>query len=169
MEISNNKNPRITMKKLLGIVVLGLLLSGNAYAETKLDCKYFDSYITTHTKTSSSTTTPVSNVLNYITIVLDMENKKIISTHSPGSYGLRGSKQRWFNDYITWYRFIKLENEKKLIDVIGSLNRYSLTYTYEMKTSRYSGIPNDKQNPLKIDPLEDISISWRCEIKKKKL
>tara|TARA_B100001964_G_scaffold190776_1_gene212924 strand:+ start:222 stop:695 length:474 start_codon:yes stop_codon:yes gene_type:complete len=157
------------MKKLLGIVILGLLWCNVGFAETRLDCKYYDSYQLVHTKTTTTSITPVTNVLNYITIILDMENKKIISAHSPGAYGLRGSKQKWLEENIIWYRYIKLENEKKLIDVSGSLNRYSLTYTYEKHTSEYSGVPYDKQNPLKIDPLEDISISWRCEIKKKKL
>ena len=67
------------MKKLLGIVILGLLWCNVGFAETRLDCKYYDSYQLVHTKTTTTSITPVTNVLNYITIILDMENKKIIS------------------------------------------------------------------------------------------
>ena len=158
------------MKKLLSIIVLGLLFSGNSsFAKTKLNCKYFDSWRMVHTETTSTTTSPVSNVLDYITIVLDMENKKIIQTHSPGVYSFSGSKQKWSEDHISWLKRIKLEDEKKLIDIAGSLDRYSLTYSYTEDISGYSGKPYDKQNPLKIIQLENVWIAWRCEIKKKKL
>ena len=144
-----------------------ILLSGNAYAGKKLDCKYFDSHHEAHTETTTTYLGEVKNPLKYITILLDMENKKIIRTYSPDTYGFAGSKQKWTDGHISWFNKKNLKNEKKLIRVDGTLYRYTGKYVYTKETLKYSGIPNNKENPLKVNPFENLSITWKCEAKKK--
>ena len=156
------------MKKLLGILVLGLLWCSVGFAETKLDCKYYDSIRYTHTETTSTYSGELKNIIKYITIILDMDKKKIIKTYSPDPMDNYGSQLKWDEGHITWYKKIKLENEKKLIDVYGTLDRYTGRYEYNKKISKYSGIPYSKDNPLKIDLLEEIKIAFKCEVKKTK-
>ena len=156
------------MKKLLGILVLGLLWCNVGFAETRLDCKYYDSIRITHTETTSTYSGELKNSLKYITIILDMDKKKIIKTYSPDPMDNYGSKLKWDEGHIIWHKKTKLESEKKLIDVSGTLDRYSGRYYYNKKTSKYSGIPYSKDNPLKIHLLEEIKIDYKCEAKQKK-
>ena len=156
------------MKKLLGIVVLVLMWCNVGFAETRLDCKYYDSIRITHTETTSTYSGELKNIIKYITIILDMENKKIIKTYSQDSMDNYGSQLKWEESHITWYKKTKLENEKKLIEVSGTLDRYTGRYEYNKKIHKYSGVPYSKDNPLKIDLLEEIKIAFKCEVKKTK-
>ena len=149
-------------------MVLGLLWCNVGVAETRLDCKYYDSIRYTHTETTTTSSGELKNIIQYITIILDIDKKKIIKTYSPDSMDNYGSSLKWEESHITWYKKTKLENEKKLIDVSGTLDRYTGRYHYKKKIHKYSGVPYSKENPLKIDPLEEIIISYKCEIKKTK-
>ena len=65
------------MKKLLGIVVLGLLLSGNAYAENIFDCKI------------NTTDTPGNPVSARLVIKVDDNSSAVLSTgdNETGKFG----------------------------------------------------------------------------------
>ena len=143
------------MKKLLGIVVLGLLWCSIGYAETRLDCKYYDSLRTVHTDTGM-TIGEIKNSQKFITIILDMENKKIIKTYSPNLSDYSGSKLIWEEGKIVWWKNKKLGNGK-LLEVWGNLDRYTGRYHYQKKILKDF-----------LTPLEEIIISYKCEIKKTK-
>ena len=143
------------MKKLLAILVLGLLWCNVGFAETRLDCKYYDSIRMVHAETTI-TSGEIKNAQKFITIILDMEKKKIIQTYSPDLSDYSGSKLIWEEEKIVWYKHKKLGNGK-LLKVWGNLDRYTGRYHYEKKIFKDV-----------LTPLEEIIISYKCEIKKTK-
>ena len=125
------------------------------FAETRLNCKYYDSLRTVHAETTT-TIGEIKNAQKFITIILDMENKKIIQTYSPDLSDYSGSKLIWEEGKIVWYKHKKLGNEK-LLKVWGNLDRYTGRYHYEKKIFKDV-----------LTPLEEIIISYKCEVKKTK-
>ena len=76
------------MKKLLGIIVLGLLLSGNAYAkEVNLSCE-LSKYIEKRWALAEEIQTPLSKVsaadLKKLTLSFDMENERFLGSNLIG-------------------------------------------------------------------------------------
>ena len=63
------------MKKLL-LILVALLWCNVGFAETRLDCKYYDSIRITHTETSSTYSGELKNIIQYMTIILDLDKKK---------------------------------------------------------------------------------------------
>ena len=64
------------MKKLLAILVISLLWCNVGFAETRLDCKYYDSIRITHTETSSTYSGELKNIIQYMTIILDLDKNE---------------------------------------------------------------------------------------------
>ena len=63
------------MKKLL-LILVALLWCNVGFAETRLDCKYYDSIRITHTETNSTYSSELKNIIQYMTIILDLDKKK---------------------------------------------------------------------------------------------
>ena len=137
------------MKKLLAIVVLGLLWSGNANAEViTLDCK-FVSGIETNDK--YQTEKKLYNEINKV-VILDVKKKKIIQAdyHYGGddyfngysgwdSGTSNGQDSPWSETRIRWESFSYADsNRKTLISMYSAeINRVS----GQMKTSLLFKLP----------------------------
>ena len=141
------------MKKLLAILVLGLMWSNVGFAEKiKLDCKYSDSLRQVMTSGATLTSSEIKKAPKQITISLDMKNKKIIHIY-PLIFGVQ---TKWEEDKIIWYKQEKLENGK-LMRAYGVLDRYTGRYDYEKKFLKDA-----------LEVTESVLITWKCKTKKKK-
>ena len=90
------------MKKLLGIIVVGLLLSGSAYsAETNIKCTFEKGKYVFHKNRGGETfNNKDKSYYEDIYIVLDKQNKKIISY--PSMDGTAFKLKNWGDDTILW-------------------------------------------------------------------
>ena len=116
------------MKKLLGIVVLGLLLSGNAYAKIiKLHCEFIAGNITEkvphpgHEDIKKNTTyiSISEHDIKGYNIKLDTTKKEIIEAPN---YSLDGSTRMFGDDIIFWYAALGPEER---LEIKFTLNRYT--------------------------------------------
>ena len=128
------------MKKLLGIMVLGLLLSGNAYSKIiDLHCKFIEGNITKNIphpghEDSKKNTTYLSisdNDVEGYNIKLDTTKEKIIKAPN---YSADGSTRMFGNDLIIWYAALSsgatLEIKFTLNRYTGRLSEYHKHYKY---------------------------------------
>ena len=116
------------MKKLLSIIVLGLLLSGNAYSKIiDLQCKYVSGHITNkiphpnHEDSEANTTyVPISDTgVEDYKIKLDTTKQKIIEAPD---YVEGGSTHGFNEDIIMWYASLASESR---LEIKYTLNRYT--------------------------------------------
>ena len=148
------------MKKLLSIIVLGLLLSGNAYAEViTLDCKFISGI---EYNDKYQTEKKLFNEINKV-VILDTKIKKIIQAdyHYGGDDYFNGwsgwdtgtshgQDSPWSETRVRWENFSYADsNRKTMISMYSAeLNRVS----GQMETSllfRYPG--NDGYHKLTIN------------------
>ena len=138
------------MKKLLGIVVLGLLSSGNAYAENiALICKFVSGdHLTADRKVIKLGSHGVE--ADDVVVKLDTKRKKLIgdSAHSDNAAVF------WEDDLITWWP----KYNSKISNTSFELNRYSgqlivKTITNNSGSSAVDGITNIKFNCSKTNKM----------------
>ena len=128
------------IKKLLAILVLGLLLSGNAYAKIiDLHCKFIEGNITKnvphpgHEDIEKNTTylSISDNDVKGYNIKLDTSKKKILE--APG-YSPDGSTYGFNDDLIEWWAVFAsgstLEVKYTLNRYTGRLREYHKNYVY---------------------------------------
>ena len=128
------------MKELLGLMVLGLLLSGNAYSKIiDLHCKFIEGNSTKNIphpghEDSKKNTTYLSisdNDVEGYNIKLDTTKEKI--TEAP-NYRADGSTRMFGNDLIIWYAALSsgatLEIKFTLNRYTGRLSEYHKHYKY---------------------------------------
>ena len=137
------------MKKLLGIVVLSLLLSGNAYAEViTLDCKFISGI---EYNDKYQTEKKLFNEINKV-VILDSKKEKIIEAdyhyggddYFDGYSGwdtgrTHGRDSPWSETRIRWQNFSYADiNRKNMISTYSAeINRVS----GQMKTSLFFKLP----------------------------
>ncbi len=114
------------MRKLLGIVVLGLLLSGNAYAkEIYLNCESYK-LITYHKNGKIEVTKgfPMER-----TFKINTSKKKIFELSVVGNFYIDLSQDnlKWGKDFIKWDSHIKkLSEDYSAFTTYSTLNRVTL-------------------------------------------
>ena len=137
------------MKKLLGIVVLGLLLGGNAYADIiTLDCKFISGI---ESNDKYQTEKKLFNEINKV-VILDSKKEKIIEAdyhyggddYFDGYSGwdtgrTHGRDSPWSETRIRWQNFSYVDiNRKTMISMYSAeINRVS----GQMKTSLLFKLP----------------------------
>ena len=137
------------MKKLLGIVVLGLLLGGNAYADIiTLDCKFISGI---ESNDKYQTEKKLFNEINKV-VILDSKKEKIIEAdyhyggddYFDGYSGwdtgrTHGRDSPWSETRIRWQNFSYADiNRKTMISMYSAeINRVS----GQMKTSLLFKLP----------------------------
>ena len=137
------------MKKLLMIIVLGLLLSGNAYAEViTLDCKFISGI---ESNDKYQTEKKLFNEINKV-VILDSKKEKIIEAdyhyggddYFDGYSGwdtgrTHGRDSPWSETRIRWQNFSYADiNRKTMISMYSAeINRVS----GQMKTSLLFKLP----------------------------
>ena len=138
------------MKKLLGILVLSLLFSGNAYAENiALICKFVSGdHLTADRKVIKLGSHGVD--ADDVVVKLDTKRKKLIgdSAHSDNAAVF------WEDDLITWWP----KYNSKISNTSFELNRYSgqlivKTITNNSGSSTVDGITNIKFNCSKTNKM----------------
>ncbi len=150
------------MKKILGIMVLGLLLCSNAYAEIiTLDCKFISGI---KTDDKYQTEKKLVNEMNKI-VILDTKLEKIIKAdhHGGDKYywetDTSHGRDSWSETDISWESFYFKDSEKKTVIMLytAHINRVS----GQMETSflfRYPG--NEDYHKLTEN-------KYQCSIKDK--
>ena len=135
------------MKKLLGIVVLGFLLDGNAYSKiVDLHCEYVQGHIIDkvphpgHADNKKNTTyisISEHDVEGY-NIKLDTTKEKIIEAPN---YSADGSTRMFGDDLIIWYAALssgeRLEVKFTLNRYTGRLSEYHKHYKYGETEDNY--------------------------------
>jgi len=137
------------MKKLLGIIVLGLLLGGNAYADIiTLDCKFISGI---ESNDKYQTEKKLFNEINKV-VILDSKKEKIIEAdyhyggddYFDGYSGwdtgrTHGRDSPWSETRIRWQNFSYADiNRKTMISMYSAeINRVS----GQMKTSLLFKLP----------------------------
>ena len=151
------------MKKLLGIVVLGLLLSGNAYTqETALICE-LKKYFSRKNLVSKQMETPLNQVdpiyISKQYLVLDFDKKKYIKSSSfifPTDY------QRYtFNDEAVYFVGHGPDTEN-YFHTSAVLNRYTGELEIKTQTSKAVAKRDPSQGGYKQ------LLIYECEKDKKK-
>ena len=135
------------MKKLLGIVVLGFLLSGNAYAKIiDLHCKFIEGNITEkvphpgHEDIKKNTTfiSISDHDVEGYNIKLDTTKEKIIEAPM---FEVPGSTRMFGDDLIIWYASLssgaRLEIKFTLNRYTGRLSEYHKHYKYGETEDNY--------------------------------
>ncbi|MDC0200576.1 hypothetical protein OAJ40_01695 [Candidatus Pelagibacter sp.] len=146
------------MKKLLGIVVLGLLLSGNAYSKIiDLHCKFIAGNIVEKVphpghEDIKKNTTYISisehDVEGY-NIKLDTTNNKIIEAPM---FESDGSTRMFGDDLIFWYASL---SSGARLEIKFTLNRYTGRLREYHKHYKYG----DTENNYWVDLIYDCSIA----------
>ena len=148
------------MKKLLGIVVLGLLLSGNAYSKIiDLHCKYITGHVTEkiphpgHTDSEANTTfIPISDTgIEDYKIKLDTAKEKIIEAPE---YSSDGSSYMFGDESIVWYAAIA---SGSILKIKFTLNRY----TGRLKEYHKHFAYGDTENNYWMSLVYDCSLAKR--------
>ena len=148
------------MKKLLGIIVLGLLLSGNAYANIiDLHCKFIEGKITEkvphpgHEDIKKNTTyiSISEHDIKGYNIKLDTTKKEIIEAPN---YSLDGSTRMFGDEIIEWFAALGSGSE---LEVRYTLNRYTGRLREYHKHYKYG----DTENNYWMDLIYDCSIAKR--------
>ena len=138
------------MKKLLGIVVLGLLFSGNAYSvETNIKCTFEKGRYIYDKDRTGETFNNNENIYEDISISLDTQNKKIISYPFKDGAGFRLSY--WEDNEIIWE--INWGEELRQTYYLDSI-------TAKLRTDFVSKIPDKEQV---------VEIYYNCSLVEKKL
>ena len=135
------------MKKLLGIVVLSLLLSGNAYAKIiDLHCKYITGHLTEkiphpgHADSKDNTTyIPISDTgIESYKIKLDTTKEKIIEGPQ---YSSDGSTLIFGDNLIEWWAALASGSTLKVKFTLnrytGRLSEYHKHYVYGDAENNY--------------------------------
>ena len=147
------------MKKLLGIVVLGLLLSGNAYSKIiDLHCKYITGHVTEkiphpgHTDSEANTTfIPISDTgIEDYKIKLDTTKEKIIE--APG-YSSDRSSYSFSDESIAWLT----TDSESILQIKFTLNRY----TGQLKEYHKHYAYGDTENNYWMSLVYDCSFTKR--------
>ncbi len=146
------------MKKLLGIIIVGLLLSGNVYAKIiDLHCKFIEGKITKNVphpghddieKNTTYLSISDHDVEGY-NIKLDTADEKIIEApmfESPGSTRMFG------DNLIFWYASLASESR---LEIKFTLNRYTGRLREYHKHYKYG----DTENNYWMDLIYDCSIA----------
>ena len=135
------------MKKLLGIVVLGLLLSGNAFAkEIILNCENYR--VIGYYKSGGITDEPGDSRLNEI-FKINSKKNRIYRYNNSAKKFLEIRNAKWSDSSISWSTDIGTSKAFK------ELNRYDLSYT---NNRIYINSPDWKK-------IEDFA---KCKVSKKK-
>ena len=135
------------MKKLLGIVVLGLLLSGNAYAkEIILNCENYR--VIGYYKNGGTSDEPGDSRLN-ATFKINSKKKTIYKLNNRSNKFYKKDKVKWSEGSISW------KEDLGDMKFYRSINRYDLTYTNKII---YDNDPDWKR-------VDDFA---KCKIGKKK-
>ena len=135
------------MKKLFGIVVIGLLLSGNAYSKIiDLHCKYISGHLTEkiphpgHADSKNNTTyIPISDTgIESYKIRLDTTKEKIIEAPQ---YSSDGSTRIFGDDLIEWWAALASGSTLKVKFTLnrytGRLSEYHKHYVYGDTENNY--------------------------------
>ena len=136
------------MKKLLGILVLGLLFSGSAHAkEIILHCENYR--VLGYYKNGGTSDEPGDSRLNHI-FKINSKKKIIYKFNNRSNKFYKRDNVQWSEGSISW------KEELGDIKAYRSINRYDLTY--KNKTT-YDNNPTFKR-------VEDFA---KCKIAKKKI
>jgi hypothetical protein len=153
------------MKKLLGIMVLGLLLSGNAYAkETTLICE-LKKFYEKRDRTSQKVQIPLNEldliVLEKEYLVLDFDKKKLIKSSS--FIILSDYKKLNFTDDALYFKGHG-QDTRHLFDTNANLNRFTGELEINMKSTKalYEGTGSSYKGDYEMDRL------YQCKKSKKK-
>ena len=120
------------MKKLLEIVVLGLLLSGNAYAETiLLKCKFIDAKQDVYLANVIVKTVKPTHLEKEIEIRLNTALEKIIEAPAYSSVYLKWDV--WADDYIGWKSDVTITMELDVVDTYN-LDRVTGILSHDKKS-----------------------------------
>jgi hypothetical protein len=120
------------MKKLLGIMVLGLLLSGNAYAETiLLKCKFIDAKQDVYLANVIVKTVKPTHLEKEIEIRLNTALEKIIEAPAYSSVYLKWDV--WADDYIGWKSDVTITMELDVVDTYN-LDRVTGILSHDKKS-----------------------------------
>ena len=148
------------MKKLLTITVLGMLLSGNAYAKIiDLHCKFIEGNITKdvphpgHEDIEKNTTylSISDNDVEGYNIKLDTTKEKIIKAPM---FEVPGSTRMFGDDLIFWYASLASGSR---LEIKFTLNRYTGRLREYHKNYKWG----DTENNYWMDLIYDCSIAKR--------
>tara|TARA_R110000782_G_scaffold248728_1_gene335758 strand:+ start:26 stop:499 length:474 start_codon:yes stop_codon:yes gene_type:complete len=155
------------MKKLLGIIVLGLLLSGNAYAEDlNLTCNYITGQTHYETKIEINTRDEMLNSGLPVTIdkvfIINSKTKKILRQKYSGEFvPLSKSKDNfdivWSNQNIIWSYQLSVFDGMFYKTILDRSSGILVDETFHGKKSNFK-----KQTGMNYQKSE-----FKCELTKK--
>ena len=139
------------MKKLLGIIVLGLLLSSNAYAkEIYLTCESYR--VVGYYKNGGMSDEPGGDSNLDTTFKINADKKQIDEFNSVANKFIGIKNVDWSEAYISW----KKDYEGGLdLTAIGKINRFDSTYNHQVL---YKSDPTWKR----------LVTYYKCKVGKKK-